>query len=75
MPNPTTEVLNVTWNTNKATVNTLEVFDNTGRLVMTQVVNGGNQAALDVTSLPAGNYSLKVSSSNVNSQSFSFMKK
>lgn len=64
MPNPVSDNLILTWDANKASVTTLEVFDNAGRLVMTSRVNGGNTATLDVTSLPAGNYSLSVTTTD-----------
>jgi len=74
MPNPATEVLVVRWDANKAKVNTLEVFDNTGRLVLSQVVTNGSNAELNVSELPAGNYSLVVKTDS-NKATYSFMKK
>jgi hypothetical protein len=74
MPNPATEVLVVRWDANKAKVNTLEVYDNTGRLVITQVVTNGSNAELNVSELPAGNYSLVVKS-DASKATYSFMKK
>ncbi len=64
MPNPAVENLHVQWDANAATVRTLEVYDNAGRLVMTSVVNGGNTADINVSALPVGNYTLSVITSD-----------
>lgn len=71
-PNPAVEVLNVTWGP-QADVKTIRVMDVTGRVVMTEAVNGGNKKALDVTSLPAGNYSVSVEGTDSKSN-FTFVK-
>jgi hypothetical protein len=71
-PNPAVEVLNVTWGP-EADVKTIRVMDVTGRVVMTESVNGGNKKVLDVTTLPAGNYSVSVEGTDSKSN-FTFVK-
>ncbi len=63
-PNPAVEVLNLTWDVN-TTVTTIRVMDVTGKVVMTQSVNGGNRAMVDVAGLSAGNYSVSLEGADV----------
>ena len=71
-PNPAVEVLHVTWGP-QADVKTIRVMDVTGKTVITESVNGGNSKTLDVTALPAGNYSVSVEGTESKS-SFTFVK-
>jgi hypothetical protein len=71
-PNPAVEVLNVTWGP-QAEVKTIRIMDVTGKVVMTEAVNGGNKKSIDVTSLPAGNYSVSVEGTD-SKTNFTFVK-
>ncbi len=59
LPNPTSDVLNVTWSAG-VEVSTIEIMDVQGRVVMTQAVSGGNTSAVQVADLPAGMYSIRL---------------
>ena len=63
-PNPAVDVLNLSWDANTA-VTTIRIMDVTGKVVMTQSVNGGNKAMVDVAGLSAGNYSVSLEGADV----------
>jgi hypothetical protein len=56
-PNPATDVVTLSWNSN-ATVTAIKVMDAAGRVVMTETTINGNTKRLDVTALPAGTYTI-----------------
>lgn len=68
-PNPTKDVINIQLNNNQA-IQQLEVFDVTGRSVLT---SKNPESQLDVRHLKSGNYILKVQLEN-SYQSFKFIK-
>lgn len=74
MPNPVTDLLQVRWDSNKGDVRTLEIFDNTGRLVISKQVNNTNAVEIKVDELPVGNYNLVVKS-NDSKATYRFVKK
>lgn len=74
MPNPVTDLLQVRWDGNKGNVNTLEVFDNSGRLMISQQVNNATAVEIKVDELPVGNYNLVVKSDN-GKATYRFVKK
>jgi hypothetical protein len=63
LPNPTSDVLNVTWSAG-VEVSMIEVMDIQGRIVMTQAVSGGNTSTVKVAELPAGMYSIRLTEAN-----------
>lgn len=62
-PNPATDLMTIQWGEN-VSVNKIDIVDVSGRVVMSEAVNGGNNAVLKVSSLPAGVYSLMVTGAN-----------
>ncbi|MCA6365332.1 MAG: T9SS type A sorting domain-containing protein [Bacteroidetes bacterium] len=74
LPNPATDVLMVRWDNAKVSVNTIEVYDVNGRLVLTQATGSNNQAQLSVTELPAGTYTLTLISSASGKSNYTFVK-
>jgi hypothetical protein len=74
LPNPATDVLVVRWDNGKVNVNTIEVYDVNGRLVLTQTTGNDSQAQLNVAELPAGNYTLSLISSVSGKSNYTFVK-
>ncbi len=74
LPNPATDVLVVRWDNNKVAVNSIEVYDINGRLVLTQTTTNTNSAQLSVAELPAGSYSLTLISSANGKSTYTFVK-
>jgi hypothetical protein len=74
LPNPATDVLMVRWDNAKVSVNTIEVYDVNGRLVLTQATGSNSQAQLSVTELPAGTYTLTLISSASGKSNYTFVK-
>jgi hypothetical protein len=73
-PNPATDVMTVRWDAAKTEVNSVEVRDVTGRVVLTENVSSNGNVELNVASLPAGNYTL-VMINNSAKANYSFIKK
>lgn len=73
-PNPATDVMTVRWDAAKTEVNSVEVRDVTGRVVLTENVSSNGNVELNVASLPAGNYTL-VMINNTAKANYSFIKK
>lgn len=63
-PNPAADVLNLTWDA-QTTVTTIRIMDVSGKVVMTQSVNGSNRTTVDVSALSAGNYSVSIEGADV----------
>ncbi|MFN8714192.1 MAG: T9SS type A sorting domain-containing protein [Bacteroidota bacterium] len=74
LPNPTTDVLVVRWDNSKVSVNTIEVYDVNGRLVLSQTTGNNSQAQVSVAELPAGNYTLTLISSASGKSNYTFVK-
>ncbi len=74
LPNPATDVLVVRWDNNNVSVNTIEVYDVNGRLVLTQTTGNNSQAQISVAELPAGNYTLTLISSASGKSNYTFVK-
>jgi len=72
-PNPASDVLNVSWNSTTQ-VSSIKIMDVTGRVVMTENVANGNTKQLNISSLPAGTYSVALEGASEKS-SYTFVKK
>jgi hypothetical protein len=66
--------MTVRWDAAKTEVNSVEVRDVTGRVVLTENVSSNGNVELNVASLPAGNYTL-VMINNSAKANYSFIKK
>jgi hypothetical protein len=65
-PNPASDKMILNWGAN-VSVSKVEIVDLTGRVVITEMVNGGNSTELHVSTLPAGVYNLVVTGAEGNS--------
>jgi hypothetical protein len=74
LPNPATEVLTIRWDNTKLNARVIEVYDISGRIVMTQRLNGNNSAEFNVVELPAGNYSFSLITDSGEKATFKFVK-
>jgi PKD-like domain/Secretion system C-terminal sorting domain len=74
LPNPATDVLVVRWDNGQVSVNTIEVYDVNGRLVLTQTTGNNSQAQVNVAELPAGNYTLSLISNASGKSNYTFVK-
>ncbi|MGL5888333.1 MAG: T9SS type A sorting domain-containing protein, partial [Bacteroidia bacterium] len=74
LPNPATDVLMIRWDNGSVNVNTIEVYDVNGRLVLTQTTGNNSQVQLNIAELPAGNYTLSLISSNSGKSNYTFVK-
>jgi PKD-like domain/Secretion system C-terminal sorting domain len=74
LPNPVAELLTVRWDNTQLHVNVIEVRDITGRLVMTESLNNGNSAELNVSALPSGSYSLTLFSDKGDKAVYTFVR-
>ena len=66
-PNPATNLVNVSFETAKATTATLSIHDVTGRLVVTQQLNtvaGNNSQTIDISHYATGIYFVTISTPN-----------
>jgi len=68
-PNPAVNSINISWPAT-ATVTSIKVMDAAGRVVMTETAINGNTKQLDVTSLPAGTYTVTTEGSAKAVQTF-----
>ncbi|MEM9992042.1 MAG: T9SS type A sorting domain-containing protein, partial [Bacteroidota bacterium] len=62
-PNPTTDVLNVYFNSSAAAATSIRIFDISGKAVYTETLQaalGINQELLKIAHLPSGVYSLQI---------------
>lgn len=58
-PNPATDMITVTWSS-KTQVSTIKVMDVTGRVVMTETNTNANAKQINISTLPAGTYTLSI---------------
>lgn len=68
-PNPVSDVVTIGWNAN-ATVSAIRIMDAAGRVVMTQTAINGNTLRMDVSSLPAGSYTVSTEGSVIIKKTF-----
>ncbi len=59
-PNPTSELVNIEFSSNQ--VESIALYDNLGKLVMTEVTKGRSNTQLNLAKLPNGVYTLKATS-------------
>ena len=68
-PNPTSELITISFNTLENDVAKIEIFNLTGNLQLSKlqnVISGKNDCLLDVSMLSPGLYLCKISKSNLN---------
>lgn len=75
LPNPVSDLLVLSWDSDSRESYIIEVHDLNGRVVLSQAAGTQNSVQLNVSSLPSGTYTLSVIDSLNRSATASFIKK